>query len=794
MNCRLSCGFAMVAYFTTLCGCALSNHEVMQPPPQPAALKFTVQPSSTPVSAAIAPAVAVQALDSTGHGVAAVAVSLSIGTNSPAIGHSDWPGTGTLTGTLTRKTDATGIATFNDLKIDFVGDDYTLVATVSAASGDIQAVTAPFAEQRVNACLGPAAPACSSGCPDSDGDGLNDAWKLAGGIDFNGDGVVSPGEKVLTNFDPLLPDGSPNPHPSAEGGRKDVFLRYDSMQVTGSGAACVTASDCGGHCSDTWAACGTSADCATSATCMSDQYCVGQCSVRTSIACNTAFDCGGSCSVTAGMFCEVDQDCPGGETCVASGEQCLNTICRGHDDAPTPAALIQVIQAFDAHGITLHISPEHHVVPHSHVTSYGPPIDGCATPAGHVNDTGRAVDFYSLKPAEATGGGSQRPFIHYALFGHLHTCDSPAECSVTCPPNPETGIRPKFRESGLSEIVGNDMILAFGAQFDGSAGRKGPSDLSMAGTFMHELGHNLGLDHGGPYYSVDHQLNYKPNYLSVMNYSFQVVGIGTAAEPGSIVPMSKRIDYSGAALAPLNENDLNETIGINSGTNDITTFFCPATTHAPGTGPIDWDCNGDGGTETRSGTAAGSIYVEINNNSTDDSFMGGYADWPNLNFAFQCDANGHYGDGAAVAGITSLELDPETAAAQHVLLPTKVAAISVGAACSSNNDAATSRPSGTVTVALFGASDFAVSEVNLSSLRFHHATPVTTSFADVNGDSIPDLVLEFRLSEAKVPTAATRVHLTGWLRNSQAFVGEVDAGAVRGAAAPAAQCAPGARQ
>jgi hypothetical protein len=40
-------------------------------------------------------------------------------------------------------------------------------------------------------CGGPL-PACSSGCPDSDGDGLNDAWEIAGGIDLNNDGVVDP--------------------------------------------------------------------------------------------------------------------------------------------------------------------------------------------------------------------------------------------------------------------------------------------------------------------------------------------------------------------------------------------------------------------------------------------------------------------------------------------------------------------------------------------------------------------------------------------------------------------------
>ena len=36
---------------------------------------------------------------------------------------------------------------------------------------------------------------------------------------------------------------------------------------------------------------------------------------------------------------------------------------------------------------------------------------------------------------------------------------------------------------------------------------------------MHELGHNLGLHHGG-----DDGVNFKPNYLSIMNYSFEILG------------------------------------------------------------------------------------------------------------------------------------------------------------------------------------------------------------------------------------------------------------------------------
>jgi hypothetical protein len=83
----------------------------------------------------------------------------------------------------------------------------------------------------------------------------------------------------------------------------------------------------------------------------------------------------------------------------------------------------------------------------------------------------------------------------------------------------------------------------------------------QTGTLMHELGHTLALTHGGTYYldpinpSVPtDELNCKPNYLSVMNYLFQVRGF-----------VDGRFDLSGQALVPqLNEAypQLNESLGI----------------------------------------------------------------------------------------------------------------------------------------------------------------------------------------------------------------------------------------
>lgn len=80
------------------------------------------------------------------------------------------------------------------------------------------------------------------------------------------------------------------------------------------------------------------------------------------------------------------------------------------------------------------------------------------------------------------------------------------------------------------------------------------------GTVMHELGHTLALTHGGTYYAdsnnpslPSYELNCKPNFLSVMNYLFQVRGF---ADGG--------FDYSGQTISSLSESfpSLNELTGI----------------------------------------------------------------------------------------------------------------------------------------------------------------------------------------------------------------------------------------
>lgn len=89
----------------------------------------------------------------------------------------------------------------------------------------------------------------------------------------------------------------------------------------------------------------------------------------------------------------------------------------------------------------------------------------------------------------------------------------------------------------------SDFIITIGETENTFRGRN-----KEAGTFMHELGHNLGLMHGG-----NEHIEFKPNYISVMNYSYAL---------GIPINGIVQFDYSRFNLPILYENNLNESEGI----------------------------------------------------------------------------------------------------------------------------------------------------------------------------------------------------------------------------------------
>ena len=125
------------------------------------------------------------------------------------------------------------------------------------------------------------------------------------------------------------------------------------------------------------------------------------------------------------------------------------------------------------------------------------------------------------------------------------------------PPPPSAG--PLGCQGGQGELGGNDFI----------SHNRGP------GTLMHELGHNLNLDHGGT-----DPGNCKPNYLSVMNYNLQSgiprVGGGTILDYS---PPRQALDGSTRSFAPLaslTENALDENNPIDPGDPRNQTIFLDA--------------------------------------------------------------------------------------------------------------------------------------------------------------------------------------------------------------------------
>jgi len=104
-----------------------------------------------------------------------------------------------------------------------------------------------------------------------------------------------------------------------------------------------------------------------------------------------------------------------------------------------------------------------------------------------------------------------------------------------------------FGDGGISSGAGG---LGYAPGFDFLVTQGCPKDADVT-TYMHELGHNLNLLHGG-----FEDCNYKPNYNSVMNYlydyAFRDCGRNVMAD----------LTYSSGGLVDLDENALDENAGV----------------------------------------------------------------------------------------------------------------------------------------------------------------------------------------------------------------------------------------
>jgi CSLREA domain-containing protein/uncharacterized repeat protein (TIGR01451 family) len=107
--------------------------------------------------------------------------------------------------------------------------------------------------------------------------------------------------------------------------------------------------------------------------------------------------------------------------------------------------------------------------------------------------------------------------------------------------------------NGQGELNGNDFYV--------SLRRSNPAIFQAAGDLMHELGHTLGLDHGGidPTTETADDKNCKPNYHSVMNYLWTYPN---RFSDNSDYGRSWRLDYSRRAFNTIDETAIREADGL----------------------------------------------------------------------------------------------------------------------------------------------------------------------------------------------------------------------------------------
>jgi len=210
----------------------------------------------------------------------------------------------------------------------------------------------------------------------------------------------------------------------------------------------------------------------------------------------------------------------------------------GHTHEPLAGALQDVIDAFskapvdnpdETAGINIHFVRGKEV-PHTDFL-------GLSSCNGASIKAGTSKDFDDYK--KTYSDGKLRFAFHYMILAHQQ--------------------EPNNTSSGCAELPGNDFLITLGG-WQGDTGTR----MQQAGTIMHELGHNLGLHHGG-----GDDNNNKPNYLSVMSYAFQTVGITTqkslemqrfpnGSPTTQFLGTTNVLDYSREAQPSLDESKLDE--------------------------------------------------------------------------------------------------------------------------------------------------------------------------------------------------------------------------------------------
>src|SRR5438067_315151 len=188
-----------------------------------------------------------------------------------------------------------------------------------------------------------------------------------------------------------------------------------------------------------------------------------------------------------------------------------------HDQRPSPAAVKLVVDAFASApyvspsgsvGITLHVDAGPHAVLGDDGMTWGP------------------LSRARVLPWQKDLGTAAKGSYDWSAFDAIKNAPG------------------GFTDTGRG-IGGTDLIVTLCNFTDGVG-----TPREQAGTLMHELGHNLGLRHGG----CD-DANSKAGYASVMNYAYQMEGLTRGGKHGVV-------DFSRGLEPVLDEGLLPEVGGL----------------------------------------------------------------------------------------------------------------------------------------------------------------------------------------------------------------------------------------
>lgn len=307
-----------------------------------------------------------------------------------------------------------------------------------------------------------------------------------------------------------------------------------------------------------------------------------------------------------------------------------------HTDKPETGAIDDVVNTFanapvsnpdGKDGITLHVLLDEAIpdIPNILFASNGPGATDdfedlkLGNPVGQCTGTfGTVSDRQSLNCVNILG--AKKSVYRYMIFGDNHI-ENPTS----------TGDAENSQIGGYTDGViitkpisisvgGNDFIVTLGGRSKKFIISSGGKRAAEAGTFMHEFGHTLGLDHGG-----DDRINCKPNYLSSMNYIYQL----------PIIDTNRPLDYSRDVFFTLQEFNLNENSGILGPAGRLAIYGVNGIQKtAPANGPIDW--NGINGAGETGINADVNYFNTINEcGSSPNQVLVSFNDWRNLVYNFR---------------------------------------------------------------------------------------------------------------------------------------------------------------